>query len=341
MFYASADRRKATSVTNGLTSQLRRPRDSVFAVPQPARVAVVDLGTNSTRLLVANVSGGSVEELERRSVVTRLGDGVDASGRLADEAMDRVFDTLADYRDAIDEHGADPVIAVATSAVRDSANGDEFRAELRERFGIDARIITGDEEARLTFLGATSGRDASIKTLVIDIGGGSTELVIGHAAASEPDFHVSTQAGSVRQSERHLHDDPPTGEQLDALRREVRQIVDDAVPHELRAAVEHGIAVAGTATQLAAIDLELEERDSDRVDGHGLTRERCEELLSMLAAKPLAERRKVRGLHPDRAPTIVAGAAILLEAMGAFELGAVEVAKADILHGAAIVSSDT
>src|SRR3954468_14810594 len=111
-------------------------------------IAVVDLGTNSTRLLVANVDHGRVQELERRSVVTRLGEGVDSSGRLADGAMKRVFDTLGDYRQAVDEHGADPVVAVATSAVRDSANGDEFRAALRDRFGIEARIISGDQEAR-------------------------------------------------------------------------------------------------------------------------------------------------------------------------------------------------
>lgn len=304
-------------------------------------IGVVDLGTNSTRLLIARVVDGRVEELERRSIVTRLGDGVDSTGRLSDAAMERVFRTLADYRRALDEHGADPVVAVATSATRDSANGDEFREALRERFDIDARIISGDEEARMTFLGATSGRAPGSTTLVIDIGGGSTELVIGRPGAAEPDFHVSTQAGSVRQSERHLHDDPPTAEQLEALRHEVREVVDDAVPRELRTAVDHGIAVAGTATQLASVDLGLEERDSGRADGHRLGRARCEEMLDMLASKPLAERKKVQGLDPDRAPTIVAGAAILLEVIGAFDVGEVEVAKADILHGAALVANRT
>src|SRR4051812_24539264 len=144
-----------------------------------APIAVVDLGTNSTRLLVAEVESGRVRELERRSVVTRLGEGVDARGRLGDAAMERVFDTLAEYRRLIDEHGADPVVAVATSAVRDSANGQEFRVVLSERFGIDAQILSGDQEARLTFLGATAARDTDATTLVVDIGGGSTELVIG------------------------------------------------------------------------------------------------------------------------------------------------------------------
>jgi exopolyphosphatase/guanosine-5'-triphosphate,3'-diphosphate pyrophosphatase len=305
-----------------------------------APIAVVDLGTNSTRLLIAKVHGGRVEELERRSTVTRLGEGVDANGRLADGAMKRVFDTLSEYRELIDRHGADPVVAVATSAVRDSANGEDFRRQMRERFGIDAQILSGDEEARLTFLGATAARDGDAATLVIDIGGGSTELVIGKAG-EDPGFHVSTQAGSVRQSERHLHDDPPTDDQLDGLRREVRAIVDESVPHELRAGVELGIAVAGTATQLASVDLGLEERDSERSDGHPLRRERVEEMLAMLASKPLEERKRVQGLDPDRAPTIVAGAAILIEVMAAFDLGTVEVVKADILHGAALAPPPT
>src|SRR4051794_7893891 len=304
-------------------------------------IAVVDIGTNSTRLLVARVVDGRVQELERRSIVTRLGEGVDSSGRLSEAAMERVFKAVAGYREAIDEHGARPVVAVATSATRDSANGSEFREALRERFGIDAQIISGDQEARLTFLGATSGRDPDRTTLVIDIGGGSTELVIGRPDARQPDFHVSTQAGSVRQSERHLHSDPPAPEELDALRQEVREIVDGAVPRDLRAAVDHGIAVAGTATQLAGVDLELEPRDSDRADGHRLRRGRTEDLLATLASKPLEERKRVRGLDPDRAPTIVAGAAILLEVMAAFDLDEVEVAKADILHGAALVAWDT
>jgi exopolyphosphatase/guanosine-5'-triphosphate,3'-diphosphate pyrophosphatase len=295
------------------------------------------MGTNSTRLLVARVVDGRVEELERRSIVTRLGEGVDSSGRLADAAIERVLEVLSDYRSAIDEHGAQTVVAVATSAVRDSANGDEFRATLRDRFGIETRILSGDEEAKLTFLGATAARSDDQTTLVIDIGGGSTELVIG-SPGGEPDFHVSTQAGSVRQTERQLHDDPPTREQLDALRREVREIIDEAVPRELRSQVEVGVAVAGTATQLAAVEQELEPYDPTRVDGYRLERATTERLLDRLAALPLDERRDVRGLHPDRAPTIVAGAAIMLEAMDAFGLDGVQIAVADILHGAALTA---
>ena len=301
----------------------------------PEPIAVVDIGTNSTRLLVARVEDGRVEELERQSKVTRLGQDVDSTGRLAEEAVERVFRVLDEYRRLIDEHGARRVVALATSAVRDSENGDEFRAQVKDRFGFDPRTISGDDEARLTFIGATTEREDDEATLVIDIGGGSTELVTGRPGA-DPDFHISTQAGSVRQTERQLHNDPPLPEQIEALRNEVRGIVEDAVPTEVRRSVTRGIAVAGTATQLAAVDLGLEEKDRERVHGHVMELAAVRRMLDQLASVPLEERRETRGLDPDRAPTIVAGAAILVEAMESFGLGAVEASERDILHGAAL-----
>jgi len=284
---------------------------------------------------VAEVADGRAEEVERRTNVTRLGEGVDASGRLGDDAIERVVGVLADYREAIDRHGAERIVAVATSAVRDAENGPEFSELLEERYGIQARTIPGEEEARLTFLGSTAGRPEDDETLVIDIGGGSTEYVIGRPGA-DPDFHVSTRMGSVRHTERHLHDDPPTGEQLDELRASAREIVEADVPAELREQVAQGIAVAGTATSLAAIDQELDPYDPERVHGYVLNAEACERVLEMLAALPVAERREVTGLHPDRALTIVAGVAILIESMAAFGLERMEVSEADILHGAAL-----
>jgi exopolyphosphatase/guanosine-5'-triphosphate,3'-diphosphate pyrophosphatase len=303
------------------------------------RVAVVDLGSNSTRLLVAEVEDGALAEIERHTNVTRLAEGVDATGRLADAAIERVFGALATYREAIDEQGAERVVAVATSAVRDAANGDDFRARMHERFGIDARIISGDEEARLTFLGATAARPPDERAVVIDIGGGSTELVVGRAGGA-PEFHVSTQAGSVRQTERHLPSDPVPAGEVRALREEVRGIVEGAVPAEVRSGVQEGIAVAGTATSLAAIDQRLDPYDPDRVHGYRLTLEAAERILRELAALPLDERREVPGLHPDRAPTIVAGAGILTEAMAAVGLDSAEISEADILHGAALVEAE-
>lgn len=300
------------------------------------RVAVIDLGTNTTRVLVADVTNNTVSELERRTTVTRLGQGVDATGRLADEAIERVTKVLEDYRRAIDELEPDTVVGLATSAVRDAANGAEFRQMLHDRFGIDVQIIPGEEEARLTFLGATAARTPGEGPLmVIDIGGGSTEFVIGRAGEA-PDFSVSTNAGSVRQTERHLPSDPPSPEELQELRDDVQSIISASIPESARKSVAAGIAVAGTATSLAAIEQRLDPYDPDRVHGYRLTLEACERMLHELAAIPLHERKQVPGLHPDRAPTIIAGAAILVQAIRLFDLDSVEVSEADILHGAAL-----
>jgi exopolyphosphatase / guanosine-5'-triphosphate,3'-diphosphate pyrophosphatase len=303
------------------------------------RVAVVDLGTNTTRLLVADVEDGRVEEVTRRNTVTRLGEGVDAGSRLLDGAMQRVFDALTDYRRVIDELAADRTVAVATSAVRDSDNGDWFQRELLERFGIEARIISGDEEARLTFAGATAEReDGGEPVLVLDIGGGSTEFVVGRSG-SEPGFHVSTQAGSVRQTERHIHTDPPSANEVSELAGDVREVIESSVPAEVRGSVHDGVAVAGTPTSLAAIEQELDPYDSSKIHGYRLELEACERILERLSSVPEAERRRITGLHPDRAPTIVAGAVILVTAMGSFGLRSIEVGEHDILYGAALANA--
>jgi exopolyphosphatase / guanosine-5'-triphosphate,3'-diphosphate pyrophosphatase len=225
---------------------------------------------------------------------------------------------------------------VLTSAVRDAANGPEFARRVRDEFALDARTIPGDEEARLTFLGATSERSAAAAwpVVVIDIGGGSTEYVVGDRDGMR--FHVSTQSGSVRQSERHLHSDPPAPEELAALRAEVRATIDAAVPADVRTSTRAAIAVAGTPTSLAAIDQKLEPYDPARVHGYVLTLARAETALAELAAMTDAERCRVPGLHPARAPTIVAGAAHLVEALRAFALDSTEVSEHDILRGAAL-----
>jgi exopolyphosphatase/guanosine-5'-triphosphate,3'-diphosphate pyrophosphatase len=301
------------------------------------RVAVVDIGTNSTRLLISDVEDGRVvAEHDRVSTVTRLGAGVDANGHLAEESIERVFRTLDEYRGKIDDRQADRRIAVLTSAVRDATNGSEFASAVHDRYGFEPHVLTGDDEAQLTFLGATSERDPddATPTLVIDIGGGSTELVIGSGRTA--DFHVSTQAGVVRQTERHLHHDPPLPEELQELSEEVRGIVTEGVGTERRKAVERGIAVAGTATSLAAIAQELEPYDPRKVHGHVLDVPHIRGMRDRLAAIPLEERREVRGLHPDRAPTIVAGVAILLEVVDLFGLQRIEVSEHDILRGAAL-----
>jgi exopolyphosphatase/guanosine-5'-triphosphate,3'-diphosphate pyrophosphatase len=302
------------------------------------RVAVVDIGTNSTRLLVADVAGGRIAaELERITTVTRLGVGVDADGRLREDAMQRVFATLDEYQVAIERHRVDSALAVLTSAVRDSANGADFAETVSARFGFATHVLSGDEEARLTFLGARSERDPldSTPTLVLDIGGGSTEVVIGSGARGVG-FHVSTQAGVVRQTERHVHSDPPGAAELDELAEDVRSILDRGVPADQRDRVQQAIAVAGTATSLAAITLELEPYDPERVHGYVLGRSEIEQILVRLAGLTLEQRAEVPGLQPGRAPTIVAGAVILLEVLALFGIAQVEVSEHDILRGAAL-----
>jgi exopolyphosphatase / guanosine-5'-triphosphate,3'-diphosphate pyrophosphatase len=301
------------------------------------RIAVVDIGTNSTRLLVCEREGERItDELERESTVTRLGAGVDADGCLAEESMDRVYEALDRYREQWDRHDVDAAVAVLTSAVRDATNGDEFAESVKERYGLEPHVLSGDEEARLTFLGAMSERDPDDRTptVVVDIGGGSTEIVVGHG--HEATFHVSTQAGVVRQTERHIEHDPPSGDELEETRQDVRETLRQGVPEDQRSAVERAIAVAGTATSLGAIAQELEPYDAEKVHGYRLSRQECEEILDRLSSIPLEERREVAGLHPDRAPTIVAGVIILLEVLRLFGLDELEVSEHDILRGAAL-----
>jgi exopolyphosphatase/guanosine-5'-triphosphate,3'-diphosphate pyrophosphatase len=301
------------------------------------RVAVVDIGTNSTRLLIADVdpADGSVLERVRRSQVTRLGHGVDASGALEDASVERTWQVLVDYRAAIDEHECEANLAVLTSAVRDASNGSEFAERVREELSLDAKVLTGDEEAQLTFLGAMSGRPAAEEpTVVIDIGGGSTEFVIGTGRTAG--FHVSTPAGVVRMSERHIKSDPPTSEDLQALAEDTRQVFLTNIPEDERVPVKRGIAVAGTATSAASIEQELDPYDPAKVHGYKLLLATVELLLARLADMTESERREVVGLQPDRAPTIVAGMVLLSQAMIVLGLEQVEVSDHDILYGGAL-----
>jgi exopolyphosphatase/guanosine-5'-triphosphate,3'-diphosphate pyrophosphatase len=301
------------------------------------RVAVVDIGTNSTRLLIAEVDAASsaVETLVRRSQVTRLGHGVDANGTLDRDSVERTWAVLAGYREEIDAHGCEANLAVLTSAVRDASDGAQFAGRVRDELGLDAKVLSGDEEAQLTFLGAMSGRPAAVEpTVVIDIGGGSTEFVVG--AGRSAGFHVSTPSGVVRMSERHIHTDPPRGSELRALRDDTREVFLSRLPEDERAPIRRGIAVAGTATSAAAIELELDPYDPSRVHGHQLLLATVELLLARLAEMTEEQRREVVGLHPDRAPTIVAGMILLSEAMSVTGLEKVEVSEHDILYGGAL-----
>jgi exopolyphosphatase/guanosine-5'-triphosphate,3'-diphosphate pyrophosphatase len=301
-------------------------------------VAAIDIGSNTTRLIVAEVSGSSLHELERRTTITRLGEGVDRSGSLSEAGIERVFETLADYRRIVGELGVDRALALATSAVRDASNGGDFLSEIESRFGFRVRLLSGSEEALLAFRGATIGRTLTQPVLVVDIGGGSTELIVGDA--SGPGFHVSLDIGAVRLTERYLHADPPASAELEHCATIVRELLIDRIPvavlHEPRAAIGN----AGTITTIAALDQHLPVYDRERVHGYSISRHAVHEQLARLAALPLSERRLIPALEPERAPVIVAGAIVCRELLDVFALEAIEASELDILDGAALLAAE-
>jgi len=292
------------------------------------RVAAVDLGTHATRLLVADVEDGRIDEVARDLVFTKLGEDVDKRRRVLPLPIARVRNCLSDYRRRIEALGAERTLAVGTSALRDAENGEAFLGEIEWSYGFTTRLLSGDEEGLLTFRGATAGREVDDETLVVDIGGGSTELVTADG------FHVSLDVGSVRLTERFLHADPPTRDELDAAAAEIRSLLPPPLAHTA------AIGVAGTITQLAALDLGLEPYDSDRVHGHRIPAAAVAGLLDGLAALPLAERRNVPALEPERAPVIVAGALILRELLAWARLDEIEATEHDLLHGTALEAAE-
>jgi exopolyphosphatase/guanosine-5'-triphosphate,3'-diphosphate pyrophosphatase len=297
------------------------------------RVAAVDLGTNTTRLLVADVADGSLDEVHRETRITCLGEGVDARRRLLPAPIARVRDALSDYRRTLESLGAERTLLVATSAVRDAENGGAFLDEIEAGYGFATQLLRGEEEAAMTVRGVGSGREPAPGTLILDIGGGSTELIVDA-------FHASLELGSVRHTERFLHADPPEPPELAACAGSVRALLAEHVPGDVRARVTGAIGVAGTLTTLAALDLRLAAYDRERVHGHRLTRDSARAQLERLASLPLAERRELPALEPGRAPVIVAGAVILTETLDFFALDAIEVSERDILDGAAFAAAE-
>jgi exopolyphosphatase/guanosine-5'-triphosphate,3'-diphosphate pyrophosphatase len=301
------------------------------------RVAVIDMGTNSTRLLVADVENGVVDPVRRESRVTGLGRGLEISGSLSTEAIEGVFAAVGDYLDSAADLGATETFAFATSAARDASNSAAFMAELRERYDLSAQVLSGEEEAALTYLGAR-GSYAGCATVIVDIGGGSTELVVG--SGGEPEFNTSLQLGVVRHTERYLHGDPPQTSELESLSEDVGKMIDAELAAQPGITADRGVAVAGTPAILAAMDLGIEEVDYGDIEGHELELETVQKLLSRLSSLPLDERRAVPGIDPDRAPTIVAGVVILIKAMRAFALQRITVSERDILFGAALWAAE-
>jgi exopolyphosphatase/guanosine-5'-triphosphate,3'-diphosphate pyrophosphatase len=282
------------------------------------RVATIDIGTNSVLLLVAESEGGALRPVLERATVTRLGEGVDRSRRLLEAACERTLACLRNYADQLRDLGIDRIDAVGTSAMRDATGGSELVARAAEILGVAPRVIDGNEEARLTFAGALSGLPASAvlssapeagKVTVFDIGGGSTEIIVGKSSASARQIlaAVSLNIGSVRLFERHVRSDPPTAEEMQRVECDIALALADAPKPEADATL---VGVAGTVTQLAALELELTRYDASRVHGYTLTCQAIDRLAARLASLNLAQRRTLPGMEPARADVLVVGSAI-------------------------------
>jgi exopolyphosphatase/guanosine-5'-triphosphate,3'-diphosphate pyrophosphatase len=298
-------------------------------------VGAIDIGTNTVRLLVADVDGdgenAALEPLDRRMRITRLGQGVDESRRLAPDAISRTLDVLREYRGALDELGVERVRATATSAARDAGNREDFFGPAAEVLHVQPELLPGDDEARLSFLGATAGLDLPAPYLVVDIGGGSTEFVVG---THEPEGLISIDVGSRRITEQYLHSDPPAPEELSEAMSVVRAHLADvelAIPAVREAATLVG--VAGTITTVAAVELGLAEYDRDRIHHFRLTRSAAEDVFRTLATEPADVRRHNPGLEPGRVDVIVGGTLVLVVIMRTFDFNEMLVSEADILDG--------
>ena len=294
------------------------------------RVAAIDCGTNSTRLLVAEGVGDGFRSIDRRMTITRLGQGVDSRRILAPEALERTLRTIADYAATCGELGVEKIRVTGTSAVRDAHNRDEFFNGVRALTGTDAELLSGEEEAAATFLGTLSDLHEAGPVLVVDIGGGSTELIVGTHA---PERMVSIDVGCVRMLEKHLASDPPTESEISALRTEVIGELERAkeqlsVPRGTRL-----IGVAGTVTQLATLKAGIPVYDPDVTHHFVLSHGDVRSLARRLRTMTYEQRKRIKGLEAGRADVIVGGAEILLCVMEAFDLPECLVSEKDILDG--------
>ncbi|MBF6567247.1 MAG: Ppx/GppA family phosphatase [Candidatus Binataceae bacterium] len=296
-----------------------------------ARLAALDVGTNTVLMLVVELHpNGTLHKLADLSRIARLGRGVDRTGRLDPDSAAMTLATIAEFATRARELGVDRIIAVATAALRDAADGASFIQQVRDATGVELRIISGEAEARLSYLAVAKGLDLQTQSriLLIDIGGGSTEFI-----RSEPDRDlqaVSLQIGSVRLTERFFHNDPPSAEEVAALRAAVDKAI-DSLNWKFRPEVLVGIA--GTATTICAVALRLADYDSNLVHGHRLTRTEVGRTLNLFATLPYAERRKLPGLAEGRVDVILAGAVILDRVMERFGLAEVVISDQGVRWG--------
>lgn len=294
------------------------------------RVGAIDIGTNSMRLLVAEVEGADVQWLDRRTTVTGLGVGVDADGRLGGRAMDTTIEVLAGYGRALAEADVSASRGIATSATRDAANREDFLDRAEKALGFRPEVVTGEEEAALAFAGATHAVDAPPPYAVVDIGGGSTEFVFG---ADHPTLLTSVDIGSVRLTDRILRDRPASPDQLAFAQDAAAEMLSSVEPPDGQ---HHVIGVAGTFTALSAISQDLPVYDPGRVHGSTLTVVRLAELVLYLSLLSLEETEAIPSLDPARAPVILAGAVVATEAVRRCGVESIQISEHDSLDGMAL-----
>ena len=297
------------------------------------RVAAIDCGTNSIRLLVADVdqTARTLVDLDRRMVIVRLGQDVDRTGRLAPEALERTFAACDEYARVIADLGAQTVRFVATSASRDASNRDEFVAGVRERLGVDPEVIPGAEEAALSFTGAVRGLPTLVApVVVVDIGGGSTEFVRGTESLESA---WSVNVGCVRMTERHLRSDPPTVAEIQAATSDIDRAIDEAAEHVDLGAIASLVGVAGSVTTVAALHLGLAEYDSNAIHASTLPADAVRTLSDELLAMTRQQRAQLAVMHPGRVDVIGAGALVLRRIVDRTGVSSLTVSETDILDG--------
>jgi exopolyphosphatase/guanosine-5'-triphosphate,3'-diphosphate pyrophosphatase len=297
------------------------------------RVAAIDCGTNSIRLLIASQGrSGELADVVRRMEIVRLGQGVDRTGRLAPEALERTRVALASYAAQIAELGVSRVRMVATSATRDASNADDFRVMVKETLGVEPEVVTGDEEARLSFTGAIRGLSAEAPYLVVDIGGGSTEFVVG---ASTVDSAISVDIGCVRMTERHLHTNPPAPAELEAATADITAAVDQALAAVDGTRAATLVGLAGSVTTVAAIALGLTSYQPERIHHARISYEDVAAVTAQMIASTTEQRLAIPVMHPGRADVFAAGALILRIIMDRAGMRSVVASEHDILDGIA------
>jgi exopolyphosphatase / guanosine-5'-triphosphate,3'-diphosphate pyrophosphatase len=296
------------------------------------RVAAIDCGTNSVRMLIADVADGEITDVARRMEIVRLGEGVDRTGRLSDAALARTRQALEAYAAEIAELGIATVRMCATSASRDASNAADFREMVRGVLGVDPEVITGDEEARLSFTGAVAGLDAAPPFLIFDIGGGSTEFVTG---VDGVEHAISMDIGCVRMTERHLHSDPPSASEIAAAGRDIADAVDTALAAVPGRSASTLVGLAGTVTTVTALAQGLPSYDAGRIHHARVSREAVAKVADELLAMTTAERLALPVMHPGRADVIAGGALILKIIMERAGQPSVIASEHDILDGIA------